>query len=342
MATLVDYKGLQVVDAATEAGGEAIRLDFRSLVDWSPKSVWSATVDPGAGDDEDDDFYPGSMWLRTNVTPPKLFVCKTSAVAAAVWQQLPLELIQDTTPQLGGNLDVDGKAIGSASSSVVLEAGGRTSVTIKNSGGSAGSANEVFIGPTTGMPARGLPLAIESLAPGFSLYESDAGSNSKCWDFFASTGSLFFRCVNDAINGATNWLRLDRSGQTPSLLTISVNTQITGQITGALNHQQTYCDYSVATDGATVTFNLLLSDVHAVTLGGNRTLALSNAHAGQRFMVTLKQDATGSRTVTWWSGISWPGGTVPTLTTTANKSDVFEFLCTGTNTYIGRVWGQNF
>ena len=37
------------------------------------------------------------------------------------------------------------------------------------------------------------------------------------------------------------------------------------------------------TDGATITFNLTTSDWHSVTLGGSRTLALSNPTTGQQF-----------------------------------------------------------
>jgi hypothetical protein len=96
-----------------------------------------------------------------------------------------------------------------------------------------------------------------------------------------------------------------------------------------------------ATDGATVTFDLATANIHTVTLGGNRTLALSNVTTGQVFMLELIQDGTGSRTVTWFTTIKWAGGTVPTLTTTANKKDVFGFRCTGTNTYDGYVVGQN-
>jgi len=99
--------------------------------------------------------------------------------------------------------------------------------------------------------------------------------------------------------------------------------------------------FSTATDGATVTFDLSQSRNWIVTLGGNRTLALSNVVTGMVFMVTLKQDGTGSRTATWWSGISWAGGTAPTLTTTANKADTFGFICTGTNTYYGYIVEQN-
>jgi len=81
--------------------------------------------------------------------------------------------------------------------------------------------------------------------------------------------------------------------------------------------------------------------VHKVTLGDNRTLAILNETAGQKFMLRLQQDATGSRTVTWFSTIKWAGGSAPTLTTTASKADVFGFLVTGTDAYDGFVIGQN-
>lgn len=95
------------------------------------------------------------------------------------------------------------------------------------------------------------------------------------------------------------------------------------------------------TDGATITFNLATSDWHTVTLGGARTLALSNGTTGQQFTIALVQDATGSRTVTWFSGIKWPGGVVPTLTAAAGKADVFTFKQIGTGSYYGFVAGQN-
>jgi hypothetical protein len=53
----------------------------------------------------------------------------------------------------------------------------------------------------------------------------------------------------------------------------------------------------------------------------------------------LQQDATGSRTVTWWTGILWPGGTVPTLTAAANKRDVLSFLRLSTGVYLGWLVG---
>lgn len=95
------------------------------------------------------------------------------------------------------------------------------------------------------------------------------------------------------------------------------------------------------TDGATVTFDLDAGNIHTVTLAGNRTLAVSNEDAGQCFIIRLKQDATGSRTVTWFTGISWADGSAPTLTTTANKTDVFGFICTAGGAFDGFIVGAN-
>jgi len=99
MSTLVDYRGLQVVSPdPTGDGGLAIQNDLKELVDWHPKSVWAQTADPTASDDESADFFPGSLWLRTDVTPPKLFVCRSNSTGAAVWTPILLQVQQDTAP----------------------------------------------------------------------------------------------------------------------------------------------------------------------------------------------------------------------------------------------------
>lgn len=63
---------------------------------------------------------------------------------------------------------------------------------------------------------------------------------------------------------------------------------------------------------------------------GNATLTFSNPPpAGSLVTVVLVQDGTGSRTVTWPATVKWSGGTAPTLTTTASKRDVFQFMWDG-------------
>jgi hypothetical protein len=112
--------------------------------------------------------------------------------------------------------------------------------------------------------------------------------------------------------------------------------------TTGLTIDSSVASIGAATDGTTVTFDLAAHSKWKVTLGGNRTLALSNPTASSPFTIALTQDGTGSRTVTWFSGISWSGGTAPTLTTTAGKTDVFTFLTISAGVYLGFVAGQNF
>lgn len=120
-----------------------------------------------------------------------------------------------------------------------------------------------------------------------------------------------------------------------------IDVEIKGKGAGMAKINSSYGDITADTDGATITFDMAVSARHTVTLGGNRTLAVSNVKVGQVFLLSLKQDGTGSRTVTWFSGISWAGGTAPTLTTTLNKTDLFTFICTGSGAYQGFITGQN-
>lgn len=95
------------------------------------------------------------------------------------------------------------------------------------------------------------------------------------------------------------------------------------------------------TDAATVTFDGDLGNIFQVTLGGNRTLAVSNIDNGQVFMVRLTQDGSGNRTVSWFAGIKWVENTVPTLTTTGGRTDVFGFIRRTDGNYDGYIVGKN-
>ena len=99
--------------------------------------------------------------------------------------------------------------------------------------------------------------------------------------------------------------------------------------------------YTTDTDGATITFSMATSNYHEVQLGGNRTLAVSNVSVGQEFNIVLQQDVTGSRTVTWFTGITWAGGSPPTLTTTGLKKDRIRVMCVLADVYEAYVVWQN-
>ena len=83
---------------------------------------------------------------------------------------------------------------------------------------------------------------------------------------------------------------------------------------------------SALTDGATITPDFAGANNFSVTLGGSRTLANpSNQTAGQTGTIVITQDGTGGRTLAYGSNYKFAGGTVPTLTTTANAVDTLVY-----------------
>lgn len=92
------------------------------------------------------------------------------------------------------------------------------------------------------------------------------------------------------------------------------------------------------TDAATTAWDLT-NPVAKWTLGGNRTLTVSNQTAGATYILHVIQGA-GSNTVTWPAAVKWPGNTAPTLTTTAAYRDVFSFVSDGT--YLFAAYVQNY
>ena len=95
-----------------------------------------------------------------------------------------------------------------------------------------------------------------------------------------------------------------------------------------------------ANSSTAITIALTNGTVQIITLTGNATITMPTATSGKSFIMYLKQDATGSRTVTW-STVKWAGGTAPTITSTASRQDILSFFSDSVNWY-GVVVGQNY
>jgi hypothetical protein len=133
MATLIDYRGLQVVSPdPTGNGGLAIQNNLKQIVDWNPKGVWGQTASPTLSNDNTQEYFPGSLWLRTDTTPSQLFVCKSSATGAASWLPILLNVVQDSSPQLGGDLDVNGHKL-TDNTAVTVAVAGNSVTTVTSS-----------------------------------------------------------------------------------------------------------------------------------------------------------------------------------------------------------------
>ena len=73
----------------------------------------------------------------------------------------------------------------------------------------------------------------------------------------------------------------------------------------------------------------------AVTLGGSVTIANpTNQVAGQSGAITVTQDGSGSRTLSFGSDFDFAGGTAPTLTATASAIDVLSYYVVSANNIV--------
>ena len=116
----------------------------------------------------------------------------------------------------------------------------------------------------------------------------------------------------------------------------SVVLQTTPSITTPVITGYTETAPSIANSSTAVTLSLSSGTVLSYTLTGNCTFTMPTATSGTSFIVKLVQDGTGSRTATF-TGVKWPGGTAPTITTTATTGlDILSFVC------INSVWYGTF
>lgn len=90
-----------------------------------------------------------------------------------------------------------------------------------------------------------------------------------------------------------------------------------------------------------VTFNLDLGDVFTRTITANTTFAVQNVPvAGLVACFALDLTNGGSKTLTWWTGLKWEGGVVPTLT--AAGRDILGFMThDGGVTWNGFILGKD-
>ncbi len=112
---------------------------------------------------------------------------------------------------------------------------------------------------------------------------------------------------------------------------------LSGQMTGA---DQTVSavnlkDYGEITNangaaGTTETLSMTDGNVHHMTLDENiEFTAFDNATASGEmcsFTLILRQDGSGTNTVTWPGSVDWEDGTAPTLTTTASAVSILSFF----------------
>jgi hypothetical protein len=221
-----------------------------------------------------------------------------------------LDVVTDLTPQLGGQLDVNGNAIGDGTLELlkfVETASAVNELTITNN---ATGSNPI-------LSATGDDTNI-----GIALTPKGTG------EIVIGTGNLNYAGTAITSTGAEiNYSDLATLGTTAASKVFTADANNLTKVSGAvLNTEDTL------TDGATITWNVINSPVAKVTLGGNRILSApsgSTPAAGQFVSLLVIQDGTGSRTITWNSVYEFTEDAAPDLTATASKGDLFTFRYNG-------------
>ena len=190
---------------------------------------------------------------------------------------------------------------------------GDTGTGTKGDKGEVGSKGD--IGPKGDKGDQGIPGT--AVAKGD---KGEVGASGSAAIGGSNTGIVF----NDSTSANTS-ANLTYNKST-NILTIAANTSLSNNyiiqpiFKSYSEHKQTS-----SVSGST-TLDLSQTNVFELTLTGNISFVFSNPPPSTVYTFTLiaKQDATGSRTITWPASVKWPGAVVPPATTAANAVDIWS------------------
>ena len=149
-----------------------------------------------------------------------------------------------------------------------------------------------------------------------------AGIVELATDAETTTGTATDRAITPANLASQNFLQ-------------NISEDTTPQLGGELDCGANSIGFTMqtATGDGTTTVDWGNGNHFKFTFGAfNETFTFTAPAKPGVFTMILVQDSVGSRTATWPASVKFPGGTAPTLTTTATTgTDVLSFLYDGTN-----------
>tara|TARA_R100000329_G_scaffold36448_1_gene34310 strand:+ start:217 stop:1125 length:909 start_codon:yes stop_codon:yes gene_type:complete len=205
------------------------------------------------------------------------------------------DIVSDTSPQLGGDLDTNGHEILLDDNHSIKFGAGEDLQLIHNSSSQVNRIDS----SNQNLEIRRIGSAVEDMAK-----------------FIADGGVELYH------NG-TKKAETVAAGFTVSGTLEATGLTLSGSVGAAI---------TAASDGSTITLDLGANTHQSVTLGGNRTFAApSNQTVGQSGSIFITQDGTGSRTASFNSAFKFVGGTAPTLSTAANAVDRIDYIIKSSN-----------
>ena len=226
-------------------------------------------------------------------------IADSYVASASTWDGKIANVSEDTTPQLGGDLDVNGQDIVSTSNADIEIAPDGTGAT-------------VFKGNTN---AGAIKLNCESNSHGQTII---AQPNSA-----AVTNTLTLPAGSDQEIVGT------AATQTLSNKTVTGygKTDTATEWTAAQNFNSRALTFNANQD-----WNLNTDQVCELTLTASTVFnAPTNMQDGGFYSITLIQDGTGNYTAGWDAVFKWAGGSAPTITATANAKSIITFRSDGSS-----------
>jgi len=246
----------------------------------------------------------------------------TIAVNSIAGSKITDAVVNDSSPQLGANLDTnshnilidDAHFIGdeSGNEQIIFQTTASAVNELEVTNAATGNAPSIGASGETNVDLKILPKGTGEIVVGTGAADATItsnGSHNLILDTNKGTDSSSITIV-DAANG---------------------DIEFTNNGTGKVKfNDAAYFPEATLTDASTISWDTQAAPVAKVTLGDNRTLgAGTNAVAGQFVSLLVIQDGTGSRTLSFNAVYEFTADTAPTLTTTANKGDLFVFRYNG-------------
>jgi hypothetical protein len=176
----------------------------------------------------------------------------------------------------------------------------------------------------------------------------NAGTGSQVFKTNAASQQFVVSHTASAVNyvqvtgSATNNAVAISAQGTDANVSIALTPKGTGAVNfdGQVSLNKDYVEKRFTANSSTsITLDLVNGTLQDITLTATTTITMPTAVAGKSFILFLRSGA-GSYGVTWTT-VKWPGGTAPTVTTTASRLDIYSFFSDGTNWY-GITVSQNY
>lgn len=183
------------------------------------------------------------------------------------------------------------------------------------------------------------------------LDDSETGVDVTSGAVFPASGNFRVNCEDEIMlvtSRSTNTLTVTRGAEGTAAAVHSSGTAIKMVLTaaGLANIIDEVATLATDTSVGTETFDIsrATAGTHDLLLTGNPTFTLSGAFTDKAtdMRIILRQDGTGSRTVTWPGSVSWVKGSAPVLQTAASAVDTIGLLTVDAGTTWLGYYGNEF